>query len=188
MKKNFKRENKISNNMEGIVMDSNRVGLRPDFVVTVQGILKITEIIFSILSFATASGQPDYSGLGWVVFTGVLGFILALGFFLLYFLNFYPDVLVQYKIEVIANMVLAVFYFIAGIVAAAAAGNAWFNSRIRGCAGAASFFSFFSMVLFAVDAVLLFFNQRTIPHHTTTTTSSTNSNPPPEYTSQTAVY
>lgn len=159
-------------------------GINTSYAISIPAILKYCEILFSILTFATAAGggndfQPF--GGGWVIFTGVLGFLVALAFFLLYFFSVYPDFMIQYMIEPITNGILSAFYLISGIVAATKA--SWFPS-----AGAASFFAFLCMVLFAVDAVIIFLNNRSSSPPRTTTTTTTNTAAPPEYAGQNAVY
>ncbi|ESN94989.1 hypothetical protein HELRODRAFT_179833 [Helobdella robusta] len=151
------------------------MGMNANFVGTVQGLLK---------------GYFWYYSVGWVIFSGVIGCIVALTFFILYFFGIYPEILSRFKLEVIVNLAMAVFLFIAGVVAGVATSKTFYVNTYN-CAAAASFFAFVSMVLFIVDAVLLFFNQIHEPQQTTTTTttsSTTHTNPPSDFSSPNAVY
>jgi hypothetical protein len=120
----------------------------PDFgyVKTLPGILKIIEVVLSIITFALSMSEPwGYLGGGWVNFVAINGFIFPFIWGLLHMFGVVPQILMNYFIELIYYALWTLFYFIAGIVAA-----------VQGSipvVGAASFFSFSCMIVFGIDLV-----------------------------------
>jgi hypothetical protein len=122
-----------------------------DYLKTVNGILKIVEIVLSIIAFAcsTATSNNNYywsgkGGYGWVSFVTITGFIqaiISLIMHLLFVMNWKWNTL----LELITYGVWTVLLLIAGIVAAACA-HPYLSTT-----GAAAAFTFFAMVAWAID-------------------------------------
>jgi len=147
------------------------------YIRTPQGILRICEMVFSLIAFL-CSVVVDYGwwphlGGGWVNFVAITAFVLAAIFFALHLLNFNPRVTIFYYVEFIVYCVFCACFLIAGIVAAARADQNKYSTGHQSV-GAASFFCFLCMILWAVDAVLQFLEIRNGP----VTTTSSSSEPP----------
>lgn len=120
----------------------------PEYIKTPPGILKIIQIVTSLLTFILAvSGGWGQSGGGWVGFVGITGLVNATVWFVLHVLNVIPDIMANYFIEVIGYCVWTLFFFIAGIVAAVQGAH-------YPVAGAAAFFAFVGMAVFGADATI----------------------------------
>lgn len=143
------------------------------YVKSIPGIIKIIEIVLSIITFI-CSVVDRWEGHGWVAFVAISAFISALIYFILTLLNLItftsrfrgPWLL----IELIYCIVCAVFYLIAAIVAAAFASNNHAN------VAATAFFAFVATAIFTVDTVYQYRAWRTsdagLRTQTTTTTST----------------
>jgi hypothetical protein len=147
-----------------------------DYLKTVNGILKIVEIVLSIIAFACATNVSGYwwthqgqvyygTGYGWVSFVAITGFIqaiISLIMHLLFVLNWKWNTI----IELIVYGVWTIFFLIAGIVAAACAYG-------FATAGAAAAFTFFSMAAWAIDTAFQAQHVRISWTSSTTTTTTT---------------
>ena len=175
-------------------MDSSSSALScrfsPDYLRTVPGLLKIAQMVLSIIAFATACAVADKlsyytegDGFGWVSFVGITGFIMAVLCFALHILMSTNWSWPRF-VELILYAIWTICFMIAGIVAAALAAKIR-KFRYSGLkttynnAAAAAAFSFFCMVVWAVDTVVQAMNVRvtvTTTRTTTTTTTATNAN------------
>jgi hypothetical protein len=153
----------------------------PYYIRTVPGILKIVEMILAILTFACAFGggsnfSDDYGG-GWVEFVGISALIYVAIWLILHLINFIPQFLINFLVELIGYAVLTVFFLIAGIVAAVAAGkySYWYLRSEYSSIVASCVFAFFSMVVYGFDTVLqlLAYRGGTYGASTTATTTTT---------------
>lgn len=128
----------------------------PAYIKTPPGILKIIQMVTSLLTFILAiSGGWGHVGGGWVGFVGITGLINATIWFVLHCLNVIPDIMANYFIEVIGYCFWTLFFFIAGIVAAVQGAN-------YPVAGAASFFAFVGLIVFGADTAIQLLEIRTI--------------------------
>jgi hypothetical protein len=151
-----------------------RCQLSVDYIRKIEGILKIIEIVLSIIAFGCSVGShnPD---LGWTSFVAITGFISAIVWLIWHMLvqnSWRWNVI----IELINYALWTLFFLIAGIVAAVYSGNYYTNYKT---AGAASAFAFFCMVAWAVDTALQARHVSisfTSSQTTTTTTTATASN------------
>lgn len=162
--------------------------MSPGYLGTVPGILKIAEMVLSIITFGLAAAVSDHSwgkgesGFGWVSFVAIAGFLIALICLLIHFTLStswaWPRI-----VELGVYALWTVCFAIAGIVAAALHDTNHGDYPYRNTkhynrtAAAAAAFSFFCMVLWAVDTVLMAMNTRvSVTTHTVTTTTTTNVN------------
>ena len=164
--------------------------LSPEYLKTIPGLLKIAQMVLSIIAFATACAVSDklssYSegdGFGWVSFVAITGFIMAVLCLVLHLLLSTNWSWPRF-VELILYGVWTICFMIAGIVAAALAAKIrrkwyWSSRTTPNNAAAAAAFSFFCMVVWAVDTVFQAMNVRgsvTTTRTTTTTTATTNAN------------
>ncbi|ESN90553.1 hypothetical protein HELRODRAFT_166233 [Helobdella robusta] len=125
-----------------------RQTLQKDYIKSFLGICKIAQIILSIMTFAFSSSCPWGSlGGGWVGFVSMTGFINAVIYFVLHLFNTIPPVFVNYFVELISYAIFTLFFFIAGIVAAA-------KGHLDGLIVAAAIFCFGALVAFLMDTVI----------------------------------
>jgi len=158
----------------------------PTYFRTIPGLLKIVEIIFTILTFAISFGCIWWSHLGggWVEFTGIISFIIITCWLILHLINWIPQIFLNLLLEIICYCIMTVILLISGIVAAARAETAGFYWDCKSTVGATSFFAFAAAITCGVDAILQFMAYRggnvhtsaTATTVTTTTTSSTAAN------------
>jgi hypothetical protein len=128
----------------------------PEYVKTRQGILKIIQMVVSLLTFilSVAGGWGSVGG-GWGGFVGITGLINSTIWFTLHMLSVIPDIMANYFIEVIVYCFLTLFFFIAGVVAAC-------QGSVYPVAGAAAFFAFVGMIVFGADATIQLLEIRTL--------------------------
>lgn len=143
--------------------------IRPDptYVRTIPGILKIVEILLDILVLICASIDNWYAiGGGWVQFVSASALITTVILFIFHFFHIIsriPGPIVF--IEFIYYCVYVFLYLIAAIVAAVRAPYA-------GSIGAAAFFCFAALAVYAVDTFFLYRGWRVVQHpHTTSGTA-----------------
>jgi len=124
------------------------------YIKSLLGILKIIQVVTSLLTFALSmSVWWGHQGGGWVNFVAINGFIQALIWGLLHLFGVVPPLLETYFVELIIYAVFTLFFLIAGIVAACFGGQ-------FAAVGAAAFFCFVCMVAFGVDAFFQFLDVR----------------------------
>lgn len=144
------------------------IRLRLDYIKTIPGILKIVEVVASIITFICASVVPwGYLGAGWVQFVSISAFITALIWFIFYLIGViyrFPGPWIL--IEFIYYCVFTLFFLIAAIVSAA-------RAHAAPSIGAAAFFAFVCTAVFAVDTFFQFRAWRTGQTEMTTTTTTT---------------
>jgi len=150
-----------------------------EYIRTIPGILKCVQLTLSIIAFGLATAVADEKcdtgkykrGFGWVSFVAIFGFVQALVCLSLHTLmttNWtWPRLL-----EMGFYALLTICFTISGIVAAALHSPHCSYHLIR-VAGAAAAFSFFCMVVWAVDFVLQAMNVRVTVTNTRTTTTTT---------------
>ncbi|XP_059172335.1 plasmolipin-like [Physella acuta] len=140
----------------------------PEYVRTVPGILKIAEIVVNILVLICAS--IDYwspAGGGWVQFVAVTALITTLINFLMHFFDVYSKFSFQFNFVLfIYYCVIVVLYLIAAIVCAV-------RAPYWPAVGAAAFFAFVAVILYAVDTYLMYRMWQGGVHHTTAATATT---------------
>jgi hypothetical protein len=138
-----------------VAADQDRRTFQREFLTSFKGIIKIFQIVLSILTFAlsTSSSKFGYQGGGWVGFVSMTGFLNATIWFILYLFNTVPDLALNYFVELIVYSVLTLFFFIAGIVAAC-------KGYIGGVVAAASFFAFACFVAFGIDMAFQAMDER----------------------------
>lgn len=124
-----------------------RMDCAPDYIKTIPAILKLVQMVASILTFGLSVSGSWGGGGGWVAFVSISAFIHAVIWFVLHLISLVPDVLINFFVEVIGYCIWTLFFFISGIVAAVAAGSS-------GVAGAAAFFAFVCMGVYGADAVM----------------------------------
>lgn len=144
----------------------------PYYMRTMNGILKIVEMVLTILVFAISFGGwwSGYGG-GWVEFTGISCFITITIWFILHLINWIPQIFLNFLFEFISYCIMTILLLISAIVAAARAGM--FANPYKANIGACSFFAFAATFACGFDAVLLFLNHRQGKTTTTTTTTTT---------------
>lgn len=166
------------------------VAVNMDFVKSPLGIIEIAEAVVSLITFICAMIWRTGEGAEWVQFVSIIGFLLALAFFLMNLLNAYSKMgnAPWYLIEFIVHAVWSVFFLIAGIVAAAASAKYSPYSGILGNTyngiAASAFFCFLALIIWVLGTVLLFKRWReaggaiTTTSTTTTTTTTVESGKP----------
>lgn len=174
-------------------MDSGRAlscRMSPEYLRTVPGLLKLVELVLSIIAFACAAAVADQTcsrgdfwywgecndkrmnAFGWVSFVGISGFILALICLLVHFTMSTRWAWPRF-LELGLYALWTICFAIAGIVAAALHGGHG-EPKVDRTAAAAAAFSFFSMAAWAADTVLQAMNTRvSVTTHTVTTTTTT---------------
>lgn len=125
------------------------------YVKSMSGIFKIVEMVLSFIMFICSA----YRGIGWSSFVGIAGLIQVFIFFLLHILNYFPDSIIGFIIELIVYAVFTLFFFGAGINCAVVA--AWDGKYIKDThPGAytasivATLFCFACFVVWGIDTVL----------------------------------
>jgi hypothetical protein len=130
-----------------------------EFLCGLSGILKVVEMIFSLITFICACA--DYSpftarGGGWVQFVAITAFMLTGVVYLIRMFRMTPKFTdkIPFKFsEFCYYAIYSLFYFIAAIVAAC-------NAHLGGAVVAATVFAFFSLFVYGVDAVMGFIDWR----------------------------
>lgn len=148
---------------------SSSIGLHLDYIRTVPGILKIVEIVVSIIVIITSSVYYWFTlhGGGWVQFVSITATLCTAFLFLARLFNFHHRLLGPWLlIEFIYYCVFTLFYLIAAIVAAVK--GAWHDS-----VAATAFFAFAATAVYAVDTFFQFRAYRTGQTEMTTTTTTT---------------
>lgn len=118
--------------------------------------------------------QSSY-GIGWTSFVCITGFIQSAASFTVHIINYFPDETLAYVIELIVYAVYTLFFLIAAIVAAVLAGYVSHSAP-----GAAAFFCFACLVVWAIDTVVQFLSYNRRRQETTSS-----SGPPPTSTTAT---
>ncbi|XP_076449637.1 uncharacterized protein LOC143286018 [Babylonia areolata] len=144
--------------------------IRPDtgYIRTVPGILKIVEVFLDILILICASIDNWYSvGGGWVQFVAASAMVTTAILFFLHFFHIMSRIPAPTVfIEFVYYIVYVILLLIAAIVAAVRA--PWWPS-----VGAACFFTFAAVAVYAVDCFFLYRAYRSVQHpHTTGGASS----------------
>ncbi|XP_064610335.1 CKLF-like MARVEL transmembrane domain-containing protein 7 [Liolophura sinensis] len=131
--------------------ESQAIGPDVSYIKTLPGILKIAEIVLSIIAFICATVYPwAYGGGGWVQFVTISTFVGVLVLFIFHFMHIISRLPGPWMlIEFIYYCVYTLFMLIAAIVAAA---NGWRDASI----GAAAFFCFAALAVLAVDTFMMF--------------------------------
>ncbi|KAK0060894.1 CKLF-like MARVEL transmembrane domain-containing protein 4 [Biomphalaria pfeifferi] len=147
----------------------------PEYVKSTPGLLKIAEIILSVLVLICASIDWWYSiGGGWVQFVAASALITTVILFIFHFFNLISRVTVRWNfIEFIYYCVFVVLYVIAAIVAAV-------RAHLAPSIVATAIFTFLALAVYAIDTYLMYKAWQTIQHPstggaavTTTTTTTT---------------
>ncbi|XP_041376051.1 plasmolipin-like [Gigantopelta aegis] len=153
---------------------SSAPAIRPDpeYVKTINGILKIAEMVVSIIVLICASVDSIYwysRGGGWVQFVAASALITVIILFIFHFMHIINRLPGPWTfIEFIYYCVFCALWLIAAIVAAVRA--PWFASI-----GAAAFFCFAALAIFAIDTFFMFRGWQSVQHPVTggTTTAAT---------------
>jgi hypothetical protein len=125
-----------------------------NYIKTIPGILKILEMVPSLLTFILSMTFPwGITGGGWIGFASINGLIQSVIWGSLHFFTVVQPIMANLYIELIMCCCLALFYFIAGIIAAC-------QGYKSGVVAAACIFSFLCMVFFGVDSFLQIQNIR----------------------------
>lgn len=161
----------------------NGIGPHIEYLKTIPGILKIVEIVLSLIVVICIAVQ-FFPGDGWVWFVSMSAFITVLIWFILYFIGVYGRLPAWRGIlEFIYYCIFTVFYLIAAIIAAARAGQGWGSG-----AGAAAFFAFAATAVFAVDTFFQFRAWRAGQTEMATSTSTTTTTTTHTHVEQKATY
>jgi len=136
----------------GVTTDTSRFDSA--YVVSLDGMLKVAEMVLSLIVFITAvvDGRFGSDGGAWVEFTSMSALVFIFIMYMLYLFKVVykiPGSVPRYLIEFIFFAVYTLFYFISGIVAAAWAHN-------DAAVGACAFFCFATMILFGADTYFHF--------------------------------
>lgn len=119
-----------------------------DFLRGVPGILKLIEMIFSLVTFICASCTSYHKdAAGWIQFVSMTAFVLTSMLYIFYVFKLPPKLARTFPFkfsELCYYVVFTVFYFISGVVAACYAPH---NAALS----AAAFFAFASWVVFGID-------------------------------------
>lgn len=150
---------------------SSQVGLQIDYVKSIPGILKIVEIVVSIVTFICASIRLGWVPLGggWVQFVSMTAFISTFVFFIFHFLNIISKIPANIPwnlIEFIYYCIFTGLYLIAAIVAAA-------RGNLDPSIGATAFFGFVATVVYGIDTFFQFRNWRSGPTQMVATANTT---------------
>lgn len=128
-----------------------------DFLRGVGGILKIVEMIFSLVTFICASCTSYHKdAAGWIQFVSMTAFVLTAMLYILHAFKLPPKLSKTFPFkfcELCFYGVFTLFYFISGVVAACYAPH---NPALS----AAAFFTFASMVVFGIDIYFRFMDWR----------------------------
>lgn len=124
-----------------------------DFLKGVGGILKVVEMVFSLVVFICASVSAlNKDACGWIQFVSMTAFVLTIMLYIFHAFKLPPKFArsIPFKFcEFCYYAVFTLFYFISGVVAACfATGNAALS--------AAAFFAFASMCVFGADIYFRF--------------------------------
>ncbi|CAL1536520.1 unnamed protein product [Lymnaea stagnalis] len=147
----------------------------PEYVRSVEGILKIVEIVLCIIVLICASIVNWYSiGGGWVQFVAASAMISTIIIFIFHFFNIFGRLTTHWNfIEFIYYCIFVVLFIIAAIVAAV---RASYHPAI----GATTFFTFAALVVYGVDTYFMYRSWKAYQHPvaggavvTTTTTATT---------------
>ncbi|CAG5131981.1 unnamed protein product [Candidula unifasciata] len=146
----------------------------PEYVRSVNGLLKIAEIILCILVLICASIDYWYHlGGGWVQFVSASAMITTIILFIFHFFNVHSRLSGPWNfIEFIYYCVYVALFVIAAIVAAV-------RAHLAASIGATAFFTFAALIVYAVDAYFMYKAWQTLQHApagaaaTTTTTTTT---------------
>jgi len=123
-----------------------------NYIKSVRGILKIVQMVGSILAFILSmSSTWGFAGSGWVNFASINGFIQSLIWGAFHLFSAAPPILANYLVELIIYGILTLFLTVAGIVAAC-------GSSQQPVVGAAAVFCFICMVAFGIDACFQFWD------------------------------
>uniref|UniRef100_A0A0B6XZD1 MARVEL domain-containing protein n=1 Tax=Arion vulgaris TaxID=1028688 RepID=A0A0B6XZD1_9EUPU len=145
---------------------------RPEYVRSVNGLLKIAEIILCILVLICASIEYWYPiGGGWVQFVSASAMITTIILFIFHFFNLFARLPGPWHfIEFIYYCVYVVLFVIAAIVAAV-------RAHIAPAIGATAFFTFAALAVYAIDVYFMYRNwqnfQRPSAAAPTTNTTTT---------------
>uniref|UniRef100_A0A915KY86 MARVEL domain-containing protein n=1 Tax=Romanomermis culicivorax TaxID=13658 RepID=A0A915KY86_ROMCU len=129
-----------------------------DEIKTPIGIIKIAEIVLSLITFicAASSNCSWFSNVGWGSFVSLTGFFIACTFFVFLILHMrqrIPSGIPMLLIELIIHAIWTFFFMVAGATLAATSSD-YYNCR--GSTGAGSFFAFVTMIVFGIDTFLIF--------------------------------
>ncbi|CAD5116315.1 DgyrCDS5219 [Dimorphilus gyrociliatus] len=128
---------------------SSWFSIQKEYVTTIPGILKIAQMVISMIAFISSMVDP-WAGAGWVRFATISAFIGTLIYFLLYLLNYYQRIPGPWTlVEFVYYCVYTVFLFISACVSAAKGGV--FDS-----AAASAFFCFLATAVYGVDCFFKF--------------------------------
>jgi len=148
----------------------------PTYFRTVPGILKIVEMIFTILTFAISFSciTPiwDTYGGGWVEFTGIISLIIVAVWLILHLINWIPQIFLNLLFEPISYCIMTVILLISGIIAAVRTNQYIWPYGCNSIIGATSFFAFAAAITCGVDAILQFVAYRKGNVHTSSTTTT----------------
>jgi hypothetical protein len=131
----------------------------PEYVKSVNGLLKIAEIILCILVLICASIDYWYHlGGGWVQFVAASAMVTTIILFIFHFFDIIPRLPGPWHfIEFIYYCVYVVLFVIAAIVAAV-------RANITAAIGATAFFTFAALAVYAVDVFFMYRNWQTVQH------------------------
>ncbi|XP_012942126.1 MARVEL domain-containing protein 1 [Aplysia californica] len=148
----------------------------PEYVKSIEGILKIVEIVLCILVLICASIDYWYHlGGGWVQFVAASAMIGTIILFLFFFFNVYPRLPGPWNFIVfIYYCVYVVLFIIAAIVAAV-------RAHLATSIGATAFFTFAALAVYIIDVYFMYRSWQAYQHpstaaggaNTTTTTTTT---------------
>lgn len=146
------------------------IGFHPEYIKTIPGILKVVEVVLSLVTFICAVIPWWGSAGGWVQFVSITAFITVLVWLIFYLIGLIHKIPpFRQLVEFIYYCVFTALFLIAAIVAAVKGG-------LAAAIGAAAFFAFAATAVFAVDTFFQFRAWRsgqTEMQMTSTTTTTT---------------